>query len=223
MTETILNDISLFKGMIPEQIRELQPFFHKKKFKKNEMIFMEEDTNKFMYIILNGKVKVTRITQDGKEQLLSIHKAGEFFGEMSLIDSMTEPATVTAKEDCTLIIISKSDFKKLLLNHEFSEQLMMILCKRLRNAWNQMEWLTMLNASEKLKAIFKFLAGHYGREEKNYIKIMLKMTHAEFGELAGMSRETVSRELNKLKSKDYIKKEFGHFFVKRNWYDEEME
>jgi len=105
---------------------------------------------------------------------------------MSLIDAMTAHASVTAKEDCTLIIISKNDFKKLLLQQNFTEQLLFILCKRIRGAWSQMEWLTMLNASEKIKAVLRFLATQHGEKYDSWIKIKLKLTHAEIGELAGM-------------------------------------
>lgn len=217
----MLLKMPLFQTMTSEQLENVAPLLVKKYFKKNEIIFRDEDTNQFMYIILSGQVKVTKITEDGKERILSIHNEGDFFGEMSLIDAMTAPATVTAKEDCSLVIVSKYDFRKLLLLPNFTEQLLLILCKRLRGAWSQMEWLTMLNASEKMKAVFRFLAknhgNNHGEKQNGWIKINLKLTHAEIGELAGMSRETVSRELNRLRSEGVVRTERSDFNVKKKW------
>lgn len=217
MKEEVLLKIPLFQAMTSEQLKQIAPLLVKRHFKKNEIIFREEDTNLFMYAILKGQVKVTKITEDGKERILSIHNAGDFFGEMSLIDAMTAPATVTAQEECTLIIFSRSDFRKLLLHQNFTEQLLLILCKRLRGAWSQMEWLTMLNAAEKMRSVFRFLAKHHGEKQDGWIKIHLRLTHAEIGELAGMSRETVSRELNRLRGEGVVRTERSDFGVKKKW------
>jgi CRP/FNR family transcriptional regulator len=170
-----------------------------------------------MYIILSGKVKVSKNTEDEKERILAIHKSGEFFGEMSLLDGQTEPATVIAKEDCTLMIISKTDFDKLLTNPDFAKQLLMILCQRLRSSWSQMGWLAMVNAAEKTKSALRYLTFHHGFQEGEFIRLKIKLTHAEFGEVAGMSRETVSREFQKLKDEDNLKIEEGHLFIKKSW------
>ena len=218
MKEEILKT-SLFQTMAAEQLEVIAPLLVSRNFRKNEIIFREEDTNQFMYIILRGQVKVTKITEDGRERILAIHNAGEFFGEMSLIDAMTAPATVTAKENSTLIIFSKKDFSKLLLQPNFTEQLLLILCKRLRAAWSQVEWLTMLNASEKMKAVFSFLAKHHGEKQNGWVKINLKLTHAEIGEFAGMSRETVSRELNRLRDEGVVRANRSDLSIKINWID----
>ena len=202
--------------MPEEELSKIKPYLRKRHYKKKEVIFLEEDTNQYMYIILEGKVKVLRNGENGKSQIMSIHKAGDFFGEMSLIDSMTEPATVVAKEDCTLIIISKRDFKKLLLYREFSEQLLEILCTRLRSAWARMEWLTLVNASDKVKMVLKFLADNHGQRENGHVKIKLRLTHEELGELAGISRETISRELNKLKKKGSLLAAKGHILINQH-------
>jgi CRP/FNR family cyclic AMP-dependent transcriptional regulator len=214
--EDTLKDIPLFKKMSEEEFSRIKPYLRKRKYKKKEVIFLEEDTNQYMYIILEGKVKVIKNGDNGKGQIMSIHKAGDFFGEMSMIDSMTEPATVIAKEDCTLIIISKSNFKKLLHYKGFSEQLLEIFCKRLRSAWERMEWLTLVNASDKVKLMLKFLAENHGDRENGHIKIKIRLTHEELGELAGISRETVSRELNKLKKEGALSANNGHIFINQH-------
>ena len=81
-----LKKIHLFSSLSDKEIEHLITKLIIKKFKKSETILYEEDTSEFMYIILLGKVKAVRMTEDGKEIILAVHQAGEFFGEMSLID-----------------------------------------------------------------------------------------------------------------------------------------
>ena len=76
-----------------------------------------------------------------------------------------------------------------------------------------MEWLTLVNASDKVKMVLKFLADNHGQRENGHVKIKLRLTHEELGELAGMSRETISRELRKLKREGTLLATNGHIAI----------
>jgi len=106
----LLKQINLFSSLNIDELSSIQKKIIIKSFKKNQTILHEEDTNEFMYIILFGSVKVVQMTEDGREILLAIHRSGEFFGEISLIDKETLPATVIAIEDSSIAIISGRDF-----------------------------------------------------------------------------------------------------------------
>ncbi len=86
----------------------LQPIFQEREYKKNQVIFIEEETGKYMYIVKYGEVKVLQTTPDGRRSILAIHGPGDTFGELSLLDNQTTPATVVAMEDCKIISISSS-------------------------------------------------------------------------------------------------------------------
>ena len=94
----LLKRIRLFRSLTDKELFDLSSKVMLREFKKNHVILHEEDTNSFMYIIVKGKVKIFQITKEGKEMILSVHSSGDFFGEMSLIDGKTDPATVTALE-----------------------------------------------------------------------------------------------------------------------------
>jgi CRP/FNR family transcriptional regulator len=113
-----LRNIQLFSSLSDEELRLVSDKLVLKRFRKNEIILQEEDTNEYMYIILDGKVKVIQTTEDGKEILLAIHQSGDSFGEMSLIDGKTSPATVIATENSSAAIISKKDFYSILETQE---------------------------------------------------------------------------------------------------------
>ena len=84
MNDKLLKNTKLFHSLTDDEMDQIIKKMNVRKIKKNETILYEEDTNEFMYVILLGKVKVIRTTEDGKEIILAIHKSGSFFGEMSL-------------------------------------------------------------------------------------------------------------------------------------------
>jgi CRP/FNR family transcriptional regulator len=174
-------------------------------FKKNEVILQEEDTNEFMYIILFGNVKVTQTTKDGKEIILSMHKSDDFFGEISLIDGKTSPATVTATDNSLIAIVSKKDFYALIFNQDkVLENLLRILCSRLRDSWKRIELLNFKNASDRIKMIFLMLSYDNGKKTDEGIVLNIKMTHQNIADMTGLTRETVTRIIDKLQNSGEI-------------------
>lgn len=177
-----------------------------KQFKKNETILYEEDTNEFMYIILLGKVKAVRTTEEGKEIILAMHKSGSFFGEMSLIDGKTSPASVIATEDSLIAIINKKDFFSIIfLHNKVSLNLFKILCERLRRSWNTIQLLNFNNAAHRTKMLFLMLSDDYGEKTPNGTVLNIRLTHQDISDMTGLTRESVTRVIDKLqKSKEII-------------------
>jgi len=193
-----LKKIQLFSSLSDEELSQISDKMIIKRFKKNEIILYEEDTNKFMYIILSGKVKVVQTTEDGKEIILAMHQSGNFFGEMSLIDGKTTPATVMATEDSITTIISKRDFYSMLFVHnKVLEKLLQILCSRLRESWERIQLLNLNNASQRMKMLFFTLSDEYGKKTAEGVTLNIKLTHQDLADMAGMTRETVTRVIDK--------------------------
>ncbi|MDA8085222.1 MAG: Crp/Fnr family transcriptional regulator [Nitrospiraceae bacterium] len=200
-----LKSIDLFSSMTDEEISLVSGSFSLKKFRKNDVILQEQDTNEFMYMILSGKVKVVQVTEDGKETIIAFHKSGDFFGEMSLIDGKTVPATVVAIENSNVAIISKKDFYTLLLvQNKFIVQLLRILCSRLREAYERIQILSFNNAAQRIRMLFIMLANMYGREEDKGIRLDIKLTHQNIADMTGIARETVTRLVNRAQKDNEI-------------------
>ena len=205
MTENIkidfLRNIKLFSSLSDEELNMISNNVSIEEFKKNEVILQEEDTNEFMYIILFGNVKVTQTTKDGKEIILSIHKSDDFFGEISLIDGKTSPATVTATDNSLVAIVSKKDFYTLIFNQDkVLENLLTILCSRLRDSWKRIELLNSKNASDRIKMIFLMLSYDNGKKTDEGVILNIKMTHQNIADMTGLTRETVTRIVDKLQT-----------------------
>ncbi len=203
MTENIkidfLRNIQLFSSLTDEELNRIGTGITIEEFKKNEVVLHEEDTNEFMYIILFGKVKVIQTTEDGKEIILAVHKADDFFGEVSLIDGKTSPATVQTLEDSLIAFIAKKDFYSLLVTQsKVLEKMLHIFCSRLRESWERIYILNAKNASDRVKLLFLTLSHKNGSATSDGIVLNLKLTHQEIADMAGLSRETVTRILDKL-------------------------
>jgi CRP/FNR family cyclic AMP-dependent transcriptional regulator len=193
-----LKAIQLFSTLSSDELAEVGRRVSKKRFKKNEVILYEEDTNEFIYMILEGGVKVVQTSEDGKETILAMHQPSDFFGEMTLIDGKTVPATVVATEDSQVAIISRKDFKSMLYGqNKVLERLLEILCGRLRESWDKIKILTYKDASLRIKMLFVMLSGEYGEKTPEGVTLKVKLTHQSVADMTGLARETVTRVLDR--------------------------
>jgi CRP-like cAMP-binding protein len=205
MKPLFLRHIPLFATIPDSELRSLESVFVVRTYRKNQVIYLEEETGNYMYIVLAGRVKVTKSTPAGKENLLAIHQAGDFFGEMALLDGRTSPATVCAMEECRLATISKTDFHNILMrNAKITQQIIQVLCARLRQAWGQMQRLSYGTVEARLRAILLQLASRHGVSDARGIIINLKITHQDLAEMACTARETVTRTLSALQHEGIV-------------------
>jgi len=197
--------VPLFASLADEEVLSLAHVFIEKRYSRNQVIFMEEDTGNYMYIVLSGKLKISKTTESGKESILAIHQPGDFFGEMSLLDGKTSPATVSAMEDCRILSVGKADFHNHLMRHEkVVQQIIQVLCSRLRQVWTQVQVLSYSTAETRIRAGLHQLARRHGVQDARGILINLKITHQEMAEMFGTSRETVTRSLARLREQKLI-------------------
>ncbi len=193
-----LRSIRLFHSLTDEELTEVSTKVALREFSKNEVILQEEDTNDFMYVVLFGEVKVVKATEEGKEIILAIHHSNELFGELSLIDGKTSPATVLATENSLVAIISKSDFHALLHQKKVLDTVLNILCERLRESWKRIHILNSRNAVQRVKMLLIILSYNKGEKTPDGLVITYKLTHQDIADMAGLTRETVTRVLDRL-------------------------
>jgi CRP/FNR family transcriptional regulator len=196
---TIIRNIPFFSGLSSEEIGLIEGLIVKKRYAKNQIVLLEEDTAKYMYIVYSGKLRVVKINEEGKEQIISIHKKNDFFGEMALLDGKTSPATVIAYEEALIGLLSKTDFERFVLNHDATRnKIIGLLCDRLRESWAMIKILSLDNAEHRVMAVLARLKDLYGVTDDRGTIINAKLTHQQIANYASVARETVTRILSKL-------------------------
>jgi len=203
----IINKIPFFSTLKPEEIEQVEQLFRKKRFSKEQIVLYEEDTSSYMYLIYSGKVRVVKMNEEGKEQIITIHKRNDFFGEMTLLDGKTSPATVIAHEESIIGLLHKSDFDEYLLKNEgIRRKIIELLCARLRESWGMIKILSFNaeNAQDRVVSLLGRLQELYGVKDDRGVIIDVKMTHQQMASYASVTRETMSRVLRNLEKAELI-------------------
>lgn len=208
-----LRKIPMFEELSSEDMENVAGLFREKRYRKNDIIFMEEDTGQYMYLVKDGRVKVTRLLPNGKEMILAFHEPGEYFGEMALIDGGTTPATVTAVTPTTIFVMGAREFAFLLEHPKTNRVILKTLVRRCREAWAQIEVLTFHNADARIRMAFYQLVRTRGVESDGGYMIPMKLTHKELSDIVGISRETATRVLSHLQEEDLIRVETRRFII----------
>ncbi len=195
-----------FLSCVPsEELAKFQQTIIMKTFDKNQIILLEEDPTDFFYIIFSGKVKVTQINESGKELLLAIHKRGNYFGEMAMIDGKTSPATIVAMEHSKIGFSTRQNFVKYIMKNENCLQNMVsLLCSRLRDAWITLKLHSYSDTGDRLKAALNIFYLKFGIPDDRGKIIHVKLTHKDLANYTAMSRETASRIISSLIKSDEI-------------------
>jgi len=216
----IIKNIMFFSELSQEEIEDVERLMVRKRFSKDQIVLSEEDTSNYMYIVYSGKVRVVKICDDGREQIITIHKKGDFFGEMSLLDGNTAPATVIAHEEAVIGLFSRTDFEAHFLSHEnISHKIINLLCQRLREAWTMIKILSFDSAEHRVMVVLSRLQDLYGVRDDRGVIVNIRVTHQHIASYAAITRETASRILNRLeKSGDIEILENKNFLLKNSFY-----
>jgi CRP/FNR family transcriptional regulator, cyclic AMP receptor protein len=167
-----------------------------------------------MVVIMSGRVRVSVISEDGKEVTLCVLGQGEVLGEMSLLDGEPCSADVTAQEDCVLLVIERGQFLALLrANNALCLHLMSLLTRRLRRANAALEDMALLDLPARLGRLLARLADDYGVPVRSGTRIEVKLSQKDLSTLVGASREKVNRQIRQWEDDGVLAKDSGRMVV----------
>lgn len=182
--------VPIFSNLTSSEKMEVAHITTDKFFKKGEMVYMAGDRSENLHVIHTGKVKINRITNSGKEQVIRILGPGEFMGELSLFNQGIMTDNGEALEDTNMCIIHGEDLKRLMRKYpEISFKIMEELSRRLERAEYLIENIN-LNSVEKRLA--QTLLGITNSKDE----VNLRMSKRDLASQIGMSQETLSRKLS---------------------------
>lgn len=174
-------------------------------FRRNQTIFRENEEGNALFIILSGKVKVTLIRSDGKEAILAILRAHEFFGEMALLDDQPRSATVVALENTRALTLTRQNFVNLIQeNPKIVRNIMVTLSGRLRKANQRIADLAFLDAIGRICGVLVQMAEEVGEETDQGILLPNRPSHEQLGMMAGTTRETATHCMIALERRGYV-------------------
>ena len=203
--KNILRQIPLFSSLKDEELDAIYELSFTKNCPKDTVILLENEEGDTLFIIINGKVKVTTFSESGKEVIFSILNEGDFFGDMSLLDGKPRSATVISMEDSKLRLIRRNDFNNLIEKHpKIALNFLEELALRLRKADERIESLAFLDVTGRVAGILLQLAEEYGEKTDKGLIIRSRPTHQELANMVGTTRETVTRILKQLENKQYV-------------------
>lgn len=201
--KTCIQMVPIFSTLNYDEMMEVASITTSRDYKKGEMIYIAGEKKKTLYVIHKGKVKLTRISPSGKEQIISILGPGDFMGELSLFND--EPITNNAEalEDTTVCIIDGDKLKEIMTKYPtIAFKVLEELSRRLKRAENLIENLGVNDVETRIVQTLLDLADENG-------VINLDISKKDLAAYMGMSQETLSRKLSYFQDKGLIK-QIGH-------------
>lgn len=191
---------SLSPGLDEHELRALAAHASVQTFPKGAVIVNEGDQSDSIFIIQSGRVKVFLHGKDGREMVLNVHGAGEYFGEM-VLDEGPRSASVMTLETSKFLVISKSDFRRFLAAHpDFAMKLINRLMRRVRALTVNVGSLALLDVYGRIARLLLELAV----EQDGALVIGERLTQKDIADRVGASREMVSRIFKDLVAGGYI-------------------
>lgn len=191
--------VPIFSNLSYDEMMEVAKITSEKVYEKNEMIYMSGDIGEKLYVIHSGKVKITRYTYSGKEQVIRILGPGEFMGELSLFSPLSLKDNGEALSKTTVCIIDGKKLKELMKKYPtIAFKVMEELSERLEHTEDLIENISLYSVEKRLSQSLIKLAGD--KEE-----IFLNMSKADWASNLGMSQETLSRKLTVFQNTGLIK------------------
>jgi len=203
--QELLRSVPIFSELTEADFSSLAKVANRRRYPKDSVVFFENEQGDFFFMILEGRIKVTILGDDGREVILSLLGSGDFFGEMALLDNEPRSATAIAVEDTELLSLHRHDFQSVLTdNRSISVGLIKVLTARLRRANHQISTLALLDVYGRVARVIVDMAREEGRRLKDGRIAFRRATHQEIANRIGTTRETVTRMLKDLERQGMI-------------------
>lgn len=169
-------------------------------YRRGRIIFVEGEPGEAVFFLREGRIKISKQTEDGREQILHFIHPGEMFAEVVLFDGGDYPATAEAVEDSRVGMIRNSDMERITLGSPgIALGILRIMSKRLRMAQKQINDLALMDTSRRMASTLMFLAAEQGVSCEKGIVIDMSLTNQDLANMIGTSRETANRILSDMR------------------------
>jgi CRP-like cAMP-binding protein len=200
-----LKKIPLLADLGAEVLARLAERVQQREVRRREVVYLPGDPGGSLFFVNGGRIKISKVTRDGKALTLDYCGPSELFGETCLVDGTAREEMAEAMENSMITELERADFEKLLQVHSsLGFQMTRLLARRRRDIENKLETLVFRDVTSKLAELLLRLSIEYGVDDARGTLVALKITHQELANLIGSTRETVSLTLSQFKRKKFI-------------------
>ncbi|CQR48412.1 cAMP receptor protein [Paraliobacillus sp. PM-2] len=203
-----LAHVPIFNHLTEEEMNQISKHLQSITYEKGSLIFMPQDKAQGLIVVNDGKVKLSKINQDGKEQILRILTHTDSIGELSLFREYHYTSQAEALTDVKLCMIKRNDMQTIVRTFpEIARKLLEVVSERLENTENHIEQLTLHHVEQRIAHALVQFAKEQFPNKVNDVCITLPLSKGNFAGLIGTTIETLSRNLAVMESEGLIKLE----------------
>jgi CRP-like cAMP-binding protein len=199
----LLHRVPIFSALSTHQLAQLADAVTKRRVKRGELIVEQGKKSNALFILLSGRARVVMIDRRAREVILDVLSAGDYVGEISLIDGKSHTANVQAEVQCDLLVLGHAEFTRCLNeNHAMSNSVIKGLVQRLRKADEKISSLALMDVYGR---VAQTLMGFSEEAGEQRLVIRDKITRQDIAKMVGASREMVSRVMRDFEEQGFIK------------------
>ena len=207
----LLTGVSIFAGLTDRELDSLASAARRVTFDARKELFHKGDTGTQLYVVVEGRLKALTTSAEGSDMVYNIMGPGDVIGEIAILGSIERTLTVRTLEKCEMLVLDRRDLLGLLRSRpELALELLGTLAQRVRDMGEKFEEVKFLNLPYRLARRFDAAARSYGKIEGNEVRIDLKLSQEEWGELAGATREAVNKQLRVWTDEGLVRRERGY-------------
>lgn len=204
-TKDILAQVPLFEDLSEADLNIVAQRVRQRRYKEGDTIFHRNDPGVALYVIVTGRVKIHNETNDGTDVIICILSAGDFFGELAVIDGEERSADATTIELTELLMLTKDDLHDILERYpRISLRLLTTLAGRLRRTTEAYLAYSSLDVNGRLALQLLRLSEQHGIVTPAGVRIDLRLTQTDLGALVGASRESVNKVMGFFRRQAYV-------------------
>jgi len=210
-----LKKIDLFKNLSEEDLKELEPYIALASFKKKDAVFSEGEAPEWFYIVLNGKIKITKISHDGKEIILELISPTDIFGGVAVLKNFPYPANAIAMEDSDVLRISRRNLMRLV--DRFPNLMYCIalqLGDRMKSSYDSLKNIALERVEARIAALLLKLSNKVGVDTPDGVLIDMRLTKQDVADMVGTTVETSIRTFTKFKKQGLVADTDGKIVIK---------
>lgn len=212
--EKVLRKAQLFSNLSETEIHAVSSRATAKRYAAGSTIFSEGDPCEGLHVIAEGRLRIFKISGNGREQILTEEGPGASVAELPVFDGGPYPASAVAVTDCETIFLSRRDFRSICMEHpEVTLKMLTVVGHRLRSLVGIIEELSFTTVRQRLIALLLRAAHEHGRKTWAGIEFELGETHHEVANRIGTVRELISRNLARLQAEKLVITDGRHIVI----------